>query len=472
MSNKLWNFWDWLNNTSVDKDHNLHLFCDNQDVAQLNREILLWDAIEVNWEAITKMDLFSIKWMDDKKIEEFIVKNTWIDLNSKDWIKRINELFFESIRFYEEYLYRKLSKTFKEHFHTWFKTKKDVITFLKRTTICASDKQIYCSISKIVFAINDLLNNDTLIDLDNKARRFIKKAFRTVQIFDPDFPDLIDETWWVYVKKMKSWELRTIPFNLVFRWKSEDSSALKMINEPKERLQEVIKDNIWIQFEVHNRDDAVFLLEYIFINIFNRDVREFRQKKFLDEEQRWIILQKYWDDLDSDFLEALLWLQCESKPKNNQNYSDIKFNWDVEIKDSDDEKSVSRTYWAEIRCVLLDNNNESWLSDHRILDWLKKIFAVVRLQWYVSEPYIFRVSRRVIEDSEKNKNEDPINISQERIFDYYISKMYKFVIDKWTKIPFYTTPNRWNALSWTSIYPKEVHFAKSNDWKVDKIKKS
>lgn len=469
MWNLIWNFGSWLWNPTVDKDHNYHWFCDNDDAALLNKEILLWDAIEMNWDVITKMDVFSIKWLNDKKIEEFIFDNTWIDINTKDWIKRINEVFLESIRYYEEYLFRRLSKNFKENYKSWFKTKKDVIDFLKKTLSCGADKQIFCSIAKVVYAMNDLLNNSTLIDLDKKARRFIKKSFRWLQIYDVDFPDLVDETWWVFTKKMKSWEYRTISFNLNFRWKSEDSAILKLINEPKERLQEVIKDNIWIQFEVHNKEDAVFLLEYIFVHIFNKDIKEFRQKKFFEEEEKWLIYKKYWDDLDPDFLDALLWLQCESKAKNNQNYSDIKFNWDIVIKDSDDERSVSRVYWAEIRCVLVDNNNESWLSDHRILDWLKKIFALIRLQWYVSEPYIFRVSKKIIEDSEQNKNEDKINISQERIFNYYISKLYKLVT--WTKIPFYTTPNRWNALSWTSIYPNNIHFAKSVEWEVSKIKK-
>lgn len=425
----------------------IHIFID-WEVESLERELLLERIGKIqNWETIDKYDVFRIKWLNDEEIVKLVEEKLNINIVEKSWIQQLNQIFQEALIFYNQYLYRSIPRNLQSF---QFRNKQDVIDFLRRTEKEWNYRQIYCNIAKTCVAVNDILNDKKLKELDKKWERLIKNTILTwMQISDireyfPNKP-LPKEIKLKYTKDLWNWKNKVIDTAIRFRAKSEESVISKSIWMPWEK----IKDEIAMEFVCKNEEDIIYILEYLFINLYNKKIWEFKQANLIDNNYLQWFLNEYWHFLDNDFKNTLKELKLNTERKNtNTKFKDIKFNWWVDIPEDDQENALTWNHMVEARCILENNKNEQGLANHKIREWSKRIFAMIRLQWYVSEIYI----KRVVDEIKKKYS---LRHNDDKIFEFYISKLYKIYTANWGK-KIYTTPNRWKALSWTNIYPKKI----------------
>lgn len=438
----------------------IRIFSDNE-FPDFWRELLMERAIEVNGEWITEIDLFNINQMNKKEAKEFLKKKIDINIDTKEWLEKINTLFKEALDFYNTYLFRSVPQELQK---IVFTSSDDVINFLNIAAQKHSYRQIYCTILKISIVVNDIMDNPSLQNLDKKWKKLIKDTIlNDMQIMDRSFPKDTPFTDWYYVKELHNGHARAIRFSLRFRGKSKESSAAKSIIDPKQNEYTIGRDAIWMEFILEEKSDILFMLEYIYIHIFKRNIEEFRQKFLFDKWDITELLKRYGKDLDHDFKELLkneLGVKVKPLTWKGERYKDIKFVWVVEIAESDDENAIKIPHWVEVRCILENNKNNAGMADHRIREWLKRLFAMCRLQWYVTEVYIQRVIQKIKEKYPKLPH------SSENMFTYYKQQLFELQTKDSRKTKLFTTPCRWNALSWTQIYPDDVVRAKDFEWSV------
>ncbi|HCY21195.1 TPA: hypothetical protein DIC40_05090 [Patescibacteria group bacterium] len=183
---------------------------------------------------------------------------------------------------------------------------------------------------------------------------------------------------------------RNIIFNCAGRVKRKEQILVKEISDPKYDSVEVIKDIYGIRNEVKTREDALFLLEYMWIHILKRSGEISYKNIFgnnLEESQRFV--RAHAGELDPEFYaEVYKSLKEDTTPgKNNKDYKDVKIRGDLS------------GHSCEIQINLVDNKNETGYSHHLIFDCKKKIRALSRLQGYISEILIRRYIKEAIEKS-------------------------------------------------------------------------
>lgn len=450
---------------SPTKNHENHeakirIFSDN-DFSDFWRELLFERAMEYNWEWITELDLFNICHLNKKEAKELIKRKIGVNVDSKEGLEKINILIKEALHFYNTYLFKNTPQEIQKiHFTKW----DDVIDFLNNASKKHSYRQIYCTILKLSVVVNDIMENPSLQNLDKKWKELIKSTIvGDMQIIDRHFPNESPQADGYYVKALHNWTAKAIPFTVRFRWKSKESSVAKSVIDPKQNELTIGRDAIWIEFILDKKEDIIFMLEYIFIKIYNKNIEEFRQKYLYDKWDITEILRKHSKDLDEDF-KNLLKDELDTKVKaltwKWEKYKDIKFIGQINLPESKEENSIKIPYGVEVRCILENNKNNSWMSDHRIREGLKRLFAISRLQWYVTEVYIKRVIEKIKEKYPRLPH------SPDNMYTYYINQLFEIQTKDSRKTKIYTTPCRWNWLSWTDIYPKEILRAKDANGSV------
>lgn len=214
---------------------------------------------EISWIILNKLDVFNLKWLDDNDLEvlindllkekkETIIWDNWeiyekhITIDMPEWISIINSLFHKSLYFFENTLKWRLLKEYSKAHDNYFKDKKDVIKFLKDTQNWIKRSQMNCTIAKIAYSINEIIDNPELLELDKKAQYFLQRNVMPWVIVD-DFDSLIN-FWISKWRAVIKW--KTVEFNIRYRPKSWDSSATKIIKDFNYLKATDIKDLIWI----------------------------------------------------------------------------------------------------------------------------------------------------------------------------------------------------------------------------------
>ena len=425
-----------------DKDHIrlpvLHDFSELWENERINDILENWWQ-SIDWlpeeNAITELDIFSLPiFRSNQQIEDFIFDKLWIDINNSQEIRKINDFFIKAQEFYKEKLQRHIPK---EMAHISFNHKKDIFWFIKNTSQWKK-RQSYCNIVKIIFLIWELERCEELKDIDKKAKIAIRDEFRFLQIDDPKFPFSKSQTTWNVIIGDT-----IIRFNLCFRAKSELSNILKMGYNPEYYSADLIRDAIWIQFEVTNPDDVVIIQSIIYEKLWHHDSEyTLKDKSFLSLHSN-----KIHNLIHPDFMKHVR--RCEDKPtsedekKSNtsEKYRDLKSIFFMRVrKNPDKENSQKIKASFEIKTVLKDNRNDSWLSNHAIYDYFKRILFTIRLQWYVTESYLKCIINKMFDDNPE------MEFNKQEILDHYKQCLGRVNI-RWSKIVYYVSKERRKTLS-------------------------
>lgn len=410
---------------------------------------------EVNWKLINKLDLFNLKWLSDKEIEKLLNKflinktkeiesesNIWtsqVTIDNPEAIDYFNYIFKQSLDFYEEELKWNIPKKYKNR-KKYFNKKEDIINFLKDTTKWVISSQFNCSIAKISYAINEIIDTPELVELDKKSIYLAREKIIPSTMID-DYEMLMNlgcSKWRTII-----WG-KIIEFKLRIRWKEHNSWTFKILKDEKYINWKSLNDSIWIEFEVKNKEDALLLLSYFYLSLFHNRIEEWELINTVNSfKNKWIIDKELVEKMEKerlitwDFLNLIKNLHFNPNPMQNQDYKDVKIIWEVDLPiNLNDSKSQKKWHSVELRMILVWNKNEEGLSDHRILEVWKIILTWIRLKWYISEPFIKKLINELLNEY-KDLDE---KFKKEEILNYFKSKL--IPVEKKWNAKLYTVKSR------------------------------
>lgn len=412
-----------------------------------NGGIQVWERTK---ESATELDIFSIRWKNREEIIALIKKKIWIDIETKEGIKEMNEAYKDAVRFYEEVLYRKTWSLWKIN----FKTAKEVIDFIQQTDKWWTKSQIYCNLVKLTFNNHRASSDEKLQDLDEKAKWLIAhKLNPIIQLKKPWFPFENEKEKAVITTTLANWVERKTEFFVRFRGKTADSSKLKLLYNPEYTTTSAIMDGIWLQVEAKNEEWLLIALDYLQDKFFWGELKDLRTKHIYTEPSK---IESFSEILSEEFLEKLNGMIEKKKPWSKQRTVTMIWEKRVPINPTR-EGSQEVIHSTEIQWVLSWNKNNSGLSNHRIYDQAKKITAMIRLQWYVTENYIKLIINKMYDE-----NPD-LEFNKENVLQHYKDNLITIYFDWDTKKkPYYSTANRYATLKikWW-LYPEDI---KSEKW--------
>lgn len=365
------------------------------------------------------VNLFNIIWLSDYELIALLNNKYWIDIKSEKWIEYFQKLYDEAINIYTQELLIDLRSPFKWH---KFKSSHSIINFLKNTYTSwhTERRQIYCDLTKLMFVLSELDKYPTVNSAETDTNEFISDYIINNSNINTDVSQFMQKKeweeyyeWkWIYtVIDENGWE-KKIPFTLRFRWKTRAKVALKLLfnEEWKIDVTEACQDNIWYEFETKEIENSIYFLQldYNIRRLSWCDITQtdYRQKPgFYNEEE----LKSFSNHphLSSDFKEVIKKNFKPFKRSTGSNkYKDAKWKWPVKNRKWEET-------WCEWRTVIEWNKNQSWLSNSKIIDWRKKILAMIGMRWWVSENYISRIIKHIKETYNIEK-------SEERIHDFFI----------------------------------------------------
>ena len=380
---------------------------------------------------------------DESNTKEFITEKG---------IEYLNKTLEEAIGFYERTLKRSIEETFFKKRKEWgrfFDTTEDVLHFLMANSSGWSkpwvgERHIICSLMKIAHCINiknqiedDLENTENIFD--DISERHIYPYFKNKQqnSINPEKMKWKCKKW----EKGKYKTFWTIGRKLHFRWsariKDDDMIILKMLSNPEYGDVSAIKDIYGKRNECDNKEDALLLIQYHWINVYKRDPKTKLKIKNLfgktkEETDMFIAsMRKY---LDKDFWHFLDNASHQRDDgKNSEDYEDAKLIWPLTDNNG-------KAHSVETQFNLINNKNESHFSHHRIYKMKAIIEAVVRLQWYAREEYIRHIIKENLQEHKEitemeepgvvpelfylGGNTDPNNSkpAEEAIFNHFIEQ--------------------------------------------------
>lgn len=372
----------------------------------------LWPiTIEKDWKKIdvTILDIFNIPIEKDEEIIKLIHERTKIDITSKKWIEKINEIFNIAKSFYENRYLRRLPTKIEQ---IKFKDTKDIIDFLKKTKTQKRKWLINCIIAKISYVVSEIINNETI-----KRKDFLDEVFIEKYIKWPfQIRNIYEKNWVKIIVWIVNLNNKSIKFKMTSRQKWFYSIIWKQIADPKYYSTEEFKDLVWLTIYVESEEDAIELMQYIDQVVYNWEAqinnkggvqKESIENCFLNEE----FLQKIEKSINNN----------DKKDITRDWYKEIKLTWIVKLPKewNADFITVKKSkypsespIWTEIKFVINWHDNEKWLSLHAIYNYLKRFRELTRL-WipirkldiinYVND--FFENIDDILEKNNKNKND-------------------------------------------------------------------
>ncbi len=428
-------------------------------------------------EIVTRIDLFNFRWLSDEEIVDLINKSLCIDINTPEWISKLNSFFSESIDFLGK-LWKTVPNKVKQKID-FFSSKEEVVTFCKSTYEWKKVWYLNCIIAKSVSVVADIINNEWNQHLEERARYFEDKYIKWRH--EIRMIPWIKNKWYLQL-----WG-KEISFSYSIRNKSDDSFRLKVAKDPKYFSSSEIFDSIWIRFYTYTKIDAILLNNYFnCIIAWESGDYKINNKNFYTDS----LIDSIASQLNPTFVNKLKSAEDEVKIWSSDNYSECKTkvmvniprvaNMEIEWIQWDD-------IWVEIQYDTYDSINEKWLSFQPIYWYFKYFDVLCRLyQWYISEHEIDYVIfllfsniwkeienknkllpdkfKKTINEYYKELEEDlvikwflnkwnanrsaKIDELKQWVKDYYLSKLLKVNIE-WRNSKFYTNPREYNlSLAW------------------------
>jgi len=427
-----------INSEKINKQE--HQYIDMTDFNVTDYEKILLKSkpiIKEKWdikENVTILDLFNIPYESADNIIDFIKNKLWIDINTDEWIKKINFLLEKAITLYEKRYLRKLPIKIKKLI---FKDSEWIINFIKETKTNKRTWILNCAIMKISYAIDDVITNEKIRRaefIDKKfIERYLEKPFQIIEEYEKN--GIIYKKWKVVIID------QIVDFKLISRPKSEESIEWKQISDPKYYSIEEFKDLVGVTIYTKTSKDTLLLLQYLDWYVFKSEA-EIDNKNWINKND--IQLNKKF--IRDDFLKKIPIEEVEKEKEKEKekedkwkwtsdNYKEIKLKWDVELPLENWEDSSLFDIWTEIKFVIEWQDNEKWLSLHSIYDYAKRFRELTRLWLPIRELDILNYVNDFFENIEeklekKNKEKD---IYLEELFNdlkekNFISKTIKFNI--------------------------------------------
>ena len=327
-------------------------------------------------EIVTKIDLLNFKWLSDKEIEQLINKELQVDLNTEEWIGRVNEFFKKWIDFLEG-LWRTLPPPYNNNL-ILFSSKEDIISFCKDITLKWKKKAyINCLISKSVSVVSDIINNESRVNLEEKLEFLINKYFKNRR----EFSFTTNNRW-----KLSLWK-RDIDFSFSARHKSEKSSKIKVAKDPKYFSSRKFCDDIWFTFFTKNKEESLLLMAHI-LRIFcgdDCDSYNVKNRNYFSND----LINANLSKINTWLADQIINWETWKKVSTNDNYSWAKATLTSNIPEVDKfdiEWAVWDDIWIELAFDIFDSKNEYWLSFHPVFDFSKYFDIMCRIyQGYIWE---------------------------------------------------------------------------------------
>ncbi len=430
-------------------------------VADYEEIIRYLRPININWIDVSILDLFNIPLTTDNEIKDFILKRININIDSKECLQAINELFIQAINFYEERYFKKVPLRIKK---IYFKDSKQLINFLKETKSNKASWMINCSIAKVAYAINDVLNNEKIKREWFLDRQFIKEHLEKPFQISNNYEDLnwnIYRTWKVVI-----WE-RIINFKLIARQKSKESIIWKQISDVKYHSVDEFKDIVWTTIYVEKDDEAALMMQYIDQMIYEWKA-EIKNKNWMDlkkvknttylEQEFYLKLEaetkktnKKTDEWEKEYQERAETFNLEKNPDKKlssaKNYREIKLVWNVDLSLEEWIKASKYPIWTEIKFVIWWHDNESGIALQTIYDYIKKFRELTRLWIPIREIDLVNYINDFFENIDfylKKKNKEKNSYYQE-LLNNFIEKKY---LDDNIKLNWNTEENEKKLALW------------------------
>lgn len=342
--------------------------------------------------------------------EQFFDLST--SLLTPEGINHINRILNEAVEYYQHYLLRTIGDSFVQKWNKKktgkaeiaLKTTQDVIDFFQQSSSqknTTAYRQIHCSLLKIAFCMNDYaMHEDKLAEAENTFHTIKHDAIyphfydHRNQRLTKDVPEDANNEYMLLRTDAAVSGKRAISFKNSGRVKKKNKMMLKMIENPKYNDILRPKDLYGLRNEVSTPEDALFLLEYFWVHVFDRQGDIVNKKMFgATPEINLAFLERYRDSLDTDFYDYLHGVfsadseRAAPTGKNNKKYQEIKIIGHI----------AGYPYPIETQINLVNNKNESGYAHHTIYDAKAKIRAMVRLQSYIPESIIYRYINEAIQ---------------------------------------------------------------------------
>lgn len=358
--------------------------------------------INIKWEDVTLLDLFNVPFWSDEEIINFIKERLWIDIKTKEWISRVNELFKKACNFYQDRYLRTLPRTIKDK---KLNTTKSIIDFLRETKTSKRRWILNCAIAKISYSIADILTSEKVRRADILDRRFMEKINVPFQIT----ASYEDENWNTYENGCVTINWRQIDFKIISRQKWIDSITWKEIRDPKYYAVDQFQDLVWVAIYVENEQDAAALMQYIDQMIYKWEWK-ITNKKWI-----WVDSITWNNSLNQTFvrkLEVAIENAKEEEEKkdwkwSSENYKDVKITWDIPLAVEWGNTDYKLPIWTEVQFIIWWHDNEKWLSFHPVYDYIKRFKEMTRLGIPIREIDIVKFVNDFfynLEDNLKKKN--------------------------------------------------------------------
>lgn len=401
--------WDYLNMSDFYVD-------DYRDIMRYSL------PVNIKWTDVSILDLFNIPLTTDDAIVDFIKKRVGIDITTSDGIIQINQLFEYAIDFYEKRYLRNFWVKIKKLI---FKNAEWVINFLKDTKENKISWGINCSIAKISYAINDVLNNDKVRRENFLDKQFISEHLGPFQIED----GYEDNNWNIY----RIWKVviddHIINFRLIIRQKTKNSIIWKQIADAKYYSIDDFKDLVWSTIYIEHCWHAALLMQYIDQMIYKWTAK-ITNKNWINLQavKEWVYLnEEFYLKLEQETKVSLKKVSKEEKEHSkrksstSEQYKEIKLTWEVDLSLEEWSKSSKSPVWTEIKFVIWWHDNEKWSSLQTIYDYIKRFRELSRLWIPIRKIDIINYVNDFFENIDftlEKKNKDKSKYYQELLEDF------------------------------------------------------
>lgn len=402
--------------------------------------LLWWN--EYNQNIITINDTFNTRGLNNEEIIESIKSSSWIDVENKEWIEKLNDLFIRAVDFIHNTLYKNVWNNIRHNKEKYFSNSIDVINFLRETEKGKKVSKTHCRIAKVVYWMNDILRNPELLESENNAKDIIRnKIAPWIQIDDFNMLMNYNNSKCTIVL---DWKI--INFKLKFRWKESDSALLKVIYNPECHSSDLLKDPIWMELVCKNENDIILLLDHFYTVLFEEKIEKIKPKWFdvMKMTKLSWIHKKFKKILEKTSKNK--WKK--NKSNTNDDYMDLKILG--KIKMIEKKTNINKFYCVEFRASLEWHKESNIFKSDPIYYLWKIILASIRLDWYVTENYI-----KIIINNFYEKNPDmKEKINNIHLLNYLTKSLIK--IDRSSKSNIYTSSDRYNTLNDTEFYPENI----------------
>lgn len=356
----------------------------------------LWTDLRIDWWAndnqlYTVVDVRNLRWLNNNQIKSLFSNNFAIDIESNEWIEKVNDFYQSAIDFIEKRYWKKVPSEVRNR---KILDVSDIKTILDSTWQWVS-WIFYCAISKVMFSIIPA-QNDVRISGIGKIHQEISEYIAnplhsTEEIAEwvEEWKITIDETWFA------------VPVVLYHRKKELESIYWKEMWNSEYKSMDDFKDLHWFTLEMDSKNplDMILILQrYYFILRDRAKIKKDDDWLEIDIENKNMIsledLEKYKDNIDPDFYEILYEAIRKSQSKSakkqeekwtNKEYKDIKIT--TKFRSSNPKwRYLSDVYsWTEFKFTQKWNNNEKWLSFHPIFDYKKRLRELTRVFGFVTK---------------------------------------------------------------------------------------